>query len=234
MQCSGWTEAEGGMMRQGKLYYRSMAAAVAIGLVALAGAPSAHARDFFSSFFGGAFNDNARPSPPPESMPFASPFGDGQQPNRRVNIYGGSYSGGSTTYCVRTCDGRYFPVTASDGQTKAEACKSFCPATETKIYHGGSIDNASSDTGRSYSDLPNAFRYRKELVAGCTCNGKDSVGLAPVKIEDDPTLRSGDIVAGADGLMVAGYSRRSAALNFTPAPKSVRAKFERLPVVAAQ
>ncbi|NGX96998.1 MAG: DUF2865 domain-containing protein [Candidatus Afipia apatlaquensis] len=221
------------MMRQGKLYYRSMAAAVAIGVVAVSfSASTAHARDFFSAFFGGVMNDNAQPSPQP-SMPFASPFGDAQ-PSRRVNIYGGSYSGGSTTYCVRTCDGRYFPVAASDGQTKAEACKSFCPATETKIFHGGSIDNASSDTGRSYSDLPNAFRYRKELVPGCTCNGKDSVGLAPIKIEDDPTLRKGDIVAGADGLMVANSSRRSAALNFTPAPKSVRAKFERLPVVAAQ
>lgn len=220
-------------MRQGKLYYRSMAAAVAIGFVAVSfSASTAHARDFFSAFFGGVMNDNAQPSPQP-SMPFASPFGDAQ-PSRRVNIYGGSYSGGSTTYCVRTCDGRYFPVAASDGQTKAEACKSFCPATETKIFHGGSIDNASSDTGRSYSDLPNAFRYRKELVPGCTCNGKDSVGLAPIKIEDDPTLRKGDIVAGADGLMVANSSRRSAALNFTPAPKSVRAKFERLPVVAAQ
>ncbi len=233
MQCSGWTEAEEGMMRQGKLYYRSMAAAVAIGVVAVSfSASTAHARDFFSAFFGGVMNDNAQPSPQP-SMPFASPFGDAQ-PSRRVNIYGGSYSGGSTTYCVRTCDGRYFPVAASDGQTKAEACKSFCPATETKIFHGGSIDNASSDTGRSYSDLPNAFRYRKELVPGCTCNGKDSVGLAPIKIEDDPTLRKGDIVAGADGLMVANSSRRSASLNFTPAPKSVRAKFERLPVVAAQ
>ena len=232
MQCSGWTEAEGGMMRQGNLYYRSMAAAVAMGLAAVSfSASSAHARDFFSAFFGGVMNDNA--SSPQPSMPFASPFGEAQ-PNRRVNIYGGSYSGGSTTYCVRTCDGRYFPVTASDGQTKAEACRSFCPATETKIFHGGSIDNASSDTGRSYSDLPNAFRYRKELVSGCTCNGKDSVGLAPVKIEDDPTLRKGDIVAGADGLMVANSSRRSAALNFTPAPKSVREKFERLPVVAAQ
>ncbi|MGL4262281.1 MAG: DUF2865 domain-containing protein [Afipia sp.] len=214
-------------MRQVKLYCRSMAAAVAIGLVAVStGAPSAHARDFFSSFFG-VMNDNAHPSPPP-SMPFASPFGDGEpSPGKRVNIYGGSFSGGSTTYCVRTCDGRYFPVAASDGQTKAEACKSFCPAAETRIYRGGSIDNASSDTGKSYSDLPNAFRYRKELVTGCTCNGKDSAGLAAVKIEDDPTLRKGDIVAGANGLMIAGSSRRSAALNFTPAPKSVRAKFER-------
>ncbi|MDO8978917.1 MAG: DUF2865 domain-containing protein [Afipia sp.] len=214
-------------MRQFKLYRRSTAVAVVMALVSVsAGASSAHARDFFSSFFGGFGSAPA----PTVSMPFATDFGDAPPPNRRVNIYGG----GSTSYCVRTCDGRYFPVAASEGQTKAEACKSFCPATETKIFYGGSIDHASSDTGKSYSDLPNAFRYRKELISGCTCNGKDPTGLASVKIEDDPTLRKGDIVAGEDGLMIAGSSRRSAALNFTPAPKSVRAKFERLPVVAAQ
>ena len=66
-------------------------------------------------------------------------------------------------------------------------------------------------TEKPYSELPNAFRYRNELVAGCTCNGKDQIGLAPVKIEDDPTLRKGDIVAGENGLLVAGRSATSAA-----------------------
>ena len=55
------------------------------------------------------------------------------------------------------------------------------------------------------------FAIATTLVAGCTCNGKDQIGLAPVKIEDDPTLRKGDIVAGEDGLMVAGRSATSAA-----------------------
>ncbi len=59
---------------------------------------------------------------------------------------------------------------------------------------------ASTEGGKSYSDLPNAFRYRKELVAGCTCNGKDPTGLAAIKIDDDKTLRKGDIVAGFNGL----------------------------------
>ena len=45
--------------------------------------------------------------------------------------------------------------------------------------------------GKPYSELPNAFRYRNEIVAGCTCNGKDQFGLAPVKIENDPTLAQG-------------------------------------------
>ena len=58
-------------------------------------------------------------------------------------------------------------------------------------------------TGKPYSQLPNAFRYRTEAVAGCTCNGKDQAGLASVPVENDPTLRKGDIVAGANGLVVA-------------------------------
>ena len=72
-----------------------------------------------------------------------------------------------------------------------------------------------------------------ELVAGCTCNGKDQIGLAPVKIENDPTLRKGDLVAGADGLMVAGRvaDKRGASLNFSPASELLRA---RVPVVASE
>jgi len=46
-------------------------------------------------------------------------------------------------------------------------------------------------------------------VAGCTCNGKDQLGLAPVKIEDDPTLRKGDIVAGEGRTAVATAHRKA-------------------------
>jgi hypothetical protein len=74
------------------------------------------------------------------------------------------------------------------------------------------------------------------LVAGCTCNGRDQIGLAPVKIEDDPTLRKGDIVAGENGLFVAGRSadKRGASLNFSPVPERIRAKYSRVPVVATE
>ena len=84
--------------------------------------------------------------------------------------------------------------------------------------------------------MPNAFRYRSELVAGCTCNGKDSFGLAQIKIEDDPTLRKGDIVAGANGLVVASRTaeKRGGSVNFSPVSASVRAKYQRVPVVAAE
>jgi hypothetical protein len=79
-------------------------------------------------------------------------------------------------------------------------------------------------------------RYRDELVKGCSCNGKDPTGLASIRIEDDPTLRKGDIVASGNGLVVAGRSadRRGASLNLSPAPQSIRSHYQRVPVVAAQ
>ena len=116
------------------------------------------------------------------------------------------------------------------------SCNSFCPASETKVVYGGNIDSAVTESGKPYSELPNAFRYRDELVAGCTCNGKDSAGLAAVKIEDDPTLRRGDIVASPNGLMVAGRGadRRGASLELSPAPDSIRSHYRRVPIVASQ
>jgi Protein of unknown function (DUF2865) len=202
----------------------------------ISAAPAAQARDFISALFG-AFSDNPSLAParsePSTPLPFASPgdlFGRPAEPARPRVSYGGGQA-----FCVRTCDGRYFPITAGDGQSRAASCNSFCPASETRIVYGSSIDHAATESGKPYSELPNAFRYRNELVAGCTCNGKDQIGLAPVKIEDDPTLRKGDIVAGAGGLVVAGRTadKRGAALNFSPASASVRAKYQRLPVVAS-
>jgi hypothetical protein len=104
------------------------------------------------------------------------------------------------------------------------------------VVYGSNIDSAATESGKPYSELPNAFRYRNELVAGCTCNGTDQIGLAPVKIENDPTLRKGDIVAGSDGLMVTGRGadRRGASLNFSPAPERLRARYQRVPVVASE
>jgi hypothetical protein len=136
---------------------------------------------------------------------------------------------------VRTCDGRYFPLPNSDSASRAQSCNSFCPASETKLVYGSNIDSAETEDGTAYSELPNAFRFRNELVAGCSCNGKDPGGLAQVKIEDDPTLRKGDIVAGENGLMVAGRpDRRGASLQFSPAPDRIRAKYERVPVMARE
>ncbi len=190
----------------------------------------ASARDLFSTLFG-AFTGGGAPAMTPPSIP--SPFGGNTDDTRPPST--SRTGGGRTAYCVRTCDGRYFPVPTSDGESRTSACSSLCPAAETKVFYGGSIDNASTENGKSYSDLPNAFRYRNEMVSGCSCNGKDPTGLAAIKIEDDWTLRKGDIVAGPDGLMRAtGRADRRASANFSPVSPSVRAKFSRLPVVASE
>jgi Protein of unknown function (DUF2865) len=202
--------------------------------IAVITAPAALGQDFFSALFGG-FGLH-RPQPPMTRMPYAgeentaSPDGAVSRPRAY------SHGAASQAFCVRTCDGRYFPISSSGNQSRAASCNSFCPAGETKVVYGSNIDNAVTEDGKPYSELPNAFRYRDEFVVGCTCNGKDTVGLAAVKIEEDPTLRKGDIVAGPDGLMVAGRSadRRGASLNFSPVPDSIRAHYRRVPVVARQ
>ncbi|NOJ41684.1 DUF2865 domain-containing protein [Bradyrhizobium australiense] len=215
-------------MRSGRLAAWGAAAL----MCASALAPAAQAQDFFSQLFGGF----ARPRHQPYvQMPFPNDDGQVYAPRgERRARYGGG--GDGQVYCVRTCDGRYFPVSGSDNASKAASCNKLCPASETKLFYGGSIDDATAENGKSYSELPNAFRYRNELVNGCTCNGKDQVGLAQVKIEDDPTLRKGDIVAGENGLLVAGRSgdKRGAELNFSPASGKVRAKYGRVPVVARE
>src|SRR5437879_4567554 len=196
----------------------------AIAAIMLSAVP-AQAQDFFSALFGGI----ARGRGPDISLPFVNEGPPVQEQRPRAA------SGGRQAFCVRTCDGRYFPITASDNQSRAASCNNFCPASETKVVYGSGIDNAATETGMPYSELPNAFRYRNELVAGCTCNGKDQVGRASGKIEDDPTLRKGDIVAGENGLQVVGRSdKRGAALNFSPASDKVRAKYRRVPVVAQE
>ena len=202
--------------------------AILVAASGLISAPSAHAEDFFSALFGGFGR-----RPPPE---IRMPFPNDNAPRYEAPRQRASYGGG-TAYCVRGCDGRYFPAQGNDAESKVQSCKSFCPASETSLVYGGSIDDATTDKGKSYSDLPNAYRYRNEIVAGCTCNGKDPVGLAQVKADEDPTLRKGDIVAGANGLVVASRNandRRGVAMNFSPLPDSVRAKFRQVPVVAKE
>jgi hypothetical protein len=203
------------------------ALAAAAMLCASALAPAAQAEDFFSALFGGFGRSRA----PQIRLPFVGDGGAFSQGEPRQRSYGAGQA-----YCVRTCDGRYFPVTGPDNQSRAASCNSFCSASDTKLVYGSSIDNAATDNGKAYSELPNAFRYRTEMVAGCTCNGKDQIGLAPVKIENDPTLRRGDIVAGESGLVVAnrGADKRGAALNFSPASDRVQARYQRVPVVARE
>ena len=71
--------------------------------------------------------------------------------------------------------------------------------------------------GRRYTELSTAFTYREKIVAGCTCNGKDAFGLVTPSVENDTTLRAGDIVATNSGMMAySGSDRRQNTAEFTP------------------
>jgi hypothetical protein len=190
-----------------------VAAVVLVSAVALS-PRIASAEGLFDFLFGGA--PKQQHQAPPQASFFADPFGNNQQPappSTRTSASGGS----GPAFCVRSCDGRYFPLTRGNA-TPVQMCQAFCPASPTKVFFGSNIDNASSSTGERYADSENAFAYRKALRADCTCNGRDSAGLAPVDLTLDTSLRPGDVIATTDGLVA--YSGVKVGVNqtaeFTP------------------
>jgi len=81
----------------------------------------------------------------------------------------------------------------------ARACQRLCPAAEAELYSfrnpGEDMEQAISVTGHAYTALPNAFRYRKEIIAGCSCRRPGQSWADTLKNADDSsTLESGDIV----------------------------------------
>lgn len=153
-----------------------IALALILGAALLAPAQRAEAQglfNFFNQLFGGAL----RPSEPPKpALP-------------------------ATAYCVRLCDGRYFPLSQSArGQASpANLCSALCPASDMRVYSGSGIDEATAADGAPYSTLKTAFLYREQIVADCTCNGRDPAGVAPMDAFSDPTLKPGDIVVTREG-----------------------------------
>ena len=195
------TVAEWALRHHRKFSRLASFAALALG-AALALTPNiAAAEGFFDFLFGGgpAQKQQPRRGAPPETNFFADPFGlntPAAPPPRPMASSGG---GSGPSFCVRSCDGKYFPLgrTASP----AQMCQAFCPATTTKVFFGSSIDGASSINGERYADSENAFAYRKALRADCTCNGRDPVGLAPIDLTLDSSLRPGDVIATTNGLV---------------------------------
>jgi hypothetical protein len=156
-----------------------------VATVLAASVASASAQNIFEAFFGRLFN------------PGVNAYAD---PNAALRNAERPEASG-TAFCVRTCDGRYFPIQRQAGVSPAQTCSSFCPAAETRIYNGGSIDHAVASDGKRYGELTTAFVYRDRLVPGCSCNGRDAFGLVNQPAAEDPTLRPGDIVATNNGLM---------------------------------
>lgn len=176
---------------------------------------------FFGSFLS-LFGSHQRAAPPSwrRDDPDAYPEITVRPPVRRSRANGfeddpSDRALGPRSFCVRTCDGFYFPIGPSAGGSTAQAqqamCARFCPASEVALYSvwsGGDVGDAVGPGRQRYSELPTAFRFRTELSPSCTCNGRVGGGLAAVAPADDFTLRRGDVVAGAEGpLVFAGGGR---------------------------
>ena len=195
--------------------YSGIIAVSALAAALLAAAP-ASAQGLFDVLFGRAAPRQA----PPQALSYAPPEPRQAAPREREGRDSGSVnvgSGRATAFCVRTCDGRHFPIQRHRNATQAQLCSAMCPAAKTMVFSGSAIDHAVGPKGERYANLENAFVYRKQIVPDCTCNGKSAFGLAPVDIADDPTLHAGDIVATKTGLVAYTPGRsRSADGSFTP------------------
>ncbi len=105
--------------------------------------------------------------------------GGGNQPRRDRNIEPDQIKPYATyrTMCVRLCDGFYFPVSFSALPSKFEAdslaCQDRCAApTQLFVYRnpGAEIEQMiDSQDHMPYSKLPNAWKFKKSYVKGCSC-----------------------------------------------------------------
>jgi hypothetical protein len=190
---------------------RVSASVFVAGVLTFGALAPASAQGIFERIFGGLRHTVEAPAGLPANIQaFADPFvGMRNAPSQRAE------AGPASGYCVRTIDGFYFPVQAHAGVSAAVTCHALCPASRTRLYSGGGINNAVAGDGSRYADLDTAFLYRKQLVAGSTCNGRDPFGLARVDVNSDPTLRPGDVVATKTGL-VAFTGMKNKVADFTP------------------
>lgn len=162
-------------------------------------ASSSPVSNFFSMLFGGLQPGRRISEPDQPRIDYRARGGEGAE------TYG---RGVAIAYCVRSCDGRYFPLQGRPGSAGDPAalvqCNAFCPAAKMAVYTSADsargIDAAVSRDGKPYSEMPNAFVYRRHLVDGCTCTGGSRIGgLAKIEVTQDPTLKRGDVVMMAEG-----------------------------------
>ena len=137
-------------------------------------------RGIFESLFGG-WREESNIDAQPLEVPVGSAF---------------------KTLCVRTCDGFYFPISYSTSQSRfaddEQTCRRMCPATDVALYShrnpGEEVGQAVSISGRAYTELPTAFKYRQAFDPSCSCRAAGQSWAEALGVGGDRTIQQGDIV----------------------------------------
>lgn len=140
----------------------------------LASIPSGAAQGVFSEFFSWI----VKPSQPKRQRPVVLPKPTNpyllapQTVQPRMSSRSWKYR----TVCVRLCDGYYFPINHSSPRSSfhsdADQCQSRCQGQTQLFYMPSSTSDmkeARDISGKPYSQLENAFLYRKKYLPSCTC-----------------------------------------------------------------
>ncbi|MGE5368532.1 MAG: DUF2865 domain-containing protein [Chloroflexota bacterium] len=185
------------------------------------------------------------PAPPP-----AAPRPRESVPTRRDRVQGelryarprdgNSFSSDPSVggFCVRSCDGYYFPLIKSTRATRQQSCEMACPSAQMEIFDGSTIETARNRKGQRYSALPGAFAFRDKANGACACNDpRTSQAYFEQNVRSDPTLQSGDVIVETEGAFVYRGSKLvplSGASFMPPALRDrLRAMLRRAPATAA-
>jgi hypothetical protein len=171
----------------------------------VAAAPSGGGFNFFGLFGGGRRREAPEITVRPRDERDQRPRDNAEQ----ARSDSGENVGGPRAYCVRTCDGFFFPMgpaTAGSARDAQQAsCNAMCPGAETVLYsvaRQGTIEDATNARGQPYTALRTAFRFRQSIDRTCSCQSMATSGLARLPVTHDPTLRPGDVVVTDEGARV--------------------------------
>ena len=177
-----------------------------------------------SSIFSFFTNEDNSPDEPPSQSRLT--------PAQPMPGYSGGGGGGSSslrTWCVRECDGFYFPIStyASESQLRDDEakCHSLCASPAELFYHhsGEDVEQMVSLSGRPYVSMPYAFRNRKVYIKGCSCKQSE---YSPEQIaESEKALKISKRADASLGKSDAAFARRiSQAVQNAPAPSPAHAQ----------
>lgn len=100
------------------------------------------------------------------------------------------------TWCVRLCDGFYYPINNLTTRDKLAdddmKCQSSC-SSESRLFFntivGYKAQPLTDMSGNSYTSLPTAFAYRSKINPSCTCRAATSA--PPATARQDASVSAG-------------------------------------------